>query len=81
MENGKTYVTKLIHAGSPENFAFKYEAGPEGTRANYILSSGTVGSDYNTLVTGGSSGIMCVDGNGNTRYALHQIIIILAYDL
>ena len=48
--------------------------------AEEITNSKSMGIPY-YLSTEGSSGIMRVDGNGNTRYALHQIIIILAYDL
>ena len=45
--DGKTYVTKLVHAGSPENFAY-YGTIDDAHRAEYILSGGTRKTSYNT---------------------------------
>ena len=46
----KIYVTKLIHAGSPENFVFKHKSGfKTGFKAEYILSSGMRQISYNTF--------------------------------
>ena len=39
-ENGKTYVTKITHAGSPENFVYYYRTFYDNLRVEYILSSG-----------------------------------------
>ena len=39
--NGKTYVTKLVHAGSPENFAFYNTTSYSSREGEYVLSSGT----------------------------------------
>ena len=49
MENEKVYVTKLVHAGSPENFTY-YSNYKDNTsyEAMYILSSGLKYTNYNT---------------------------------
>ena len=47
-ENGKTYVTKITHAGSPENFVYDYETSYDNRRVEYILSSGKRQTGYNT---------------------------------
>ncbi len=44
----KVYVTKLVHAGSPENFVYYYKASDDNRRAEYILSGGTRQTSYNT---------------------------------
>ena len=49
-ENGKTYVTKLIHAGTPENFVYYYiESYTTPRGAEYLLSNGTRFTEYNKL--------------------------------
>lgn len=48
-QNGKTYITKIIHAGSPENFVF---ASYDPNAAEYLLSGGTRKSDYCILSNG-----------------------------
>ena len=47
-ENGKTYVTKITHAGSPENFVYYYTTNYDNRRVEYILSSGKRQTGYNT---------------------------------
>ena len=48
-ENGRTYVSKIIHAGSPENFVYHYKTTSYGNRiVEYILSGGTRQTTYNT---------------------------------
>ena len=47
-ENGKTYVTKITHAGSPENFVYYYTKNYDNRRVEYILSSGKRQTGYNT---------------------------------
>ena len=47
-ENGKTYVTKITHAGSPENFVYRHTTSNDNMRAEYILSSGKRQKDNNT---------------------------------
>ena len=47
-ENGKTYVTKITHAGSPENFVYYYTKINDNKRVEYILSSGKRQTRYNT---------------------------------
>ena len=39
-ENGKTYVTKITHAGSPENFVYYSTKNDDNKRVEYILSGG-----------------------------------------
>ena len=39
-ENEKKYVTKITHAGSPENFVYKYTTRHDAYRAEFILSGG-----------------------------------------
>ena len=61
-ENGNTiksadgsdriYVTKITHAGSPENFVYEYTANWDNRRAEYLLSSGKRQKEYSTLRTG-----------------------------
>ena len=48
-ENGKTYIMKIIHAGSPENFVFSSN---DPNSAEYLLSSGTRKINYNTSSIG-----------------------------
>ena len=47
-ENGKTYVTKLVHAGCPENFVYYYTTAYDNRRVEYILSSGLRQTGYST---------------------------------
>ena len=47
-ENGKTYVTKITHAGSPENFVYYYTTSDNNKRVEYILSSGKRQTGNNT---------------------------------
>ena len=47
-ENGKTYVTKIAHAGSPENFAYYFTKNDDNRRVEYILSGGQRQTDYST---------------------------------
>ena len=48
-ENGKTYVTKITHAGSPENFVYYYTGtGYDNRRVEYILSGGQRQTGYST---------------------------------
>ena len=51
---GRTYVTKLVHAGCPENFVYYRIADKDQTayRAVYLLSSGAKFGTYNTLSDG-----------------------------
>ena len=51
-ENGKIYVTKITHAGSPENFAYRYTANYDNRRVEYLLSSGKRQTGYSTLSNG-----------------------------
>ena len=44
----KVYVTKLVHAGSPENFVYYWTANYDNIRVEYILSGGTRQTSYNT---------------------------------
>ena len=44
----KVYVTKLVHAGSPENFVYYYTTSNDNRRVKYILSGGTRETSYNT---------------------------------
>ncbi len=48
----KIYVTKIIHAGSPENFTFYEYAAGDGYRAEYLLSNGTRATQYNKIYGG-----------------------------
>ena len=48
-ENGKTYIIKIVHAGSPENFVFSSN---DPNVAEYLLSSGTRKINYNTSSIG-----------------------------
>ena len=47
-ENGKAYVTKITHAGSPENFTYYYTTQNDAYRAEYLLSSGKRQTGNNT---------------------------------
>lgn len=51
-ENEKTYVTKLIHAGSPENFVYVYYSGVNDGMAKYICYSGLEMTNYNKTISG-----------------------------
>ena len=52
LESEKIYVTKIVHAGSPENFVYYYTSGYDNQRAEYLLSSGKRQTVRNTLNTG-----------------------------
>ena len=45
-ENEKTYVTKITHAGSPENFVYYYTTSYDNYRVEYILSGGQRQTGY-----------------------------------
>ena len=47
-ENGKTYVTKITHAGSPENFVYYKTKDYDNRRVEYILSGGQRQTGYST---------------------------------
>ena len=48
-ENGRTYVSKIVHAGSPENFVYYYTTtGCDSRKVEYILSGGKRQTTYNT---------------------------------
>ncbi len=49
VKEGKTYITKLVHSGSPENFVF-YGGKNDAYRALYLLNGDY--STYNKLSTG-----------------------------
>ena len=51
-ENGKTYVTKLVHAGTPENFVYYYTTSYDVYRAEYLLSNGQRQTGWSTLSNG-----------------------------
>ena len=52
-ENGKTYVTKLVHAGTPENFVYYCTADYDAYRAEYLLTgNANYGNAYKTLSNG-----------------------------
>ena len=48
LKNEKIYVTKLVHAGCPENFVYYYTRTYDAYRVEYILSSGLRQPGYNT---------------------------------
>ena len=48
----KVYVTKLVHAGSPENFVYYYTTSYDNRRVEYILSGGIRQTRYNMLNNG-----------------------------
>ena len=52
--DGKTYVTKIIHAGTPENFVFQSIV-DNGYRAEYLLSGGIRQTKYSTLPDTGTT--------------------------
>ena len=43
VKNGKTYVTKIVHAGAPENYVHYSTNSNDGYRSEWILSGGTRG--------------------------------------
>ena len=47
-ENGRTYVSKITHAGSPENFVYRYTTDYDNRRVEYILSGGKRETGYST---------------------------------
>ena len=51
-KDGKTYIYKIIHAGSPENYVYCYTTQNDAYRAEYLLSGGKKQSEYNKLNTG-----------------------------
>ena len=51
-ENGRTYVSKITHAGSPENFVYYYTTSYDNRRVEYLLSSGKRQTDYSKFSNG-----------------------------
>ena len=51
-ENGKIYVSKITHAGSPENFVYYYTTNDDNKRVEYLLSSGKRETDYSKFSNG-----------------------------
>ncbi len=49
VKNGKEYITKLTHTGSPENFVYYLTANNDSYRAEYLLSGGIRRINNNTL--------------------------------
>ena len=45
----RIYITKIVHAGSPENFVFYYTTAYDSWRAEYLLSGGKRQSQYSRL--------------------------------
>ena len=45
----RIYITKIVHAGSPENFVYYYTAAYDSWRAEYLLSGGKRQSQYSRL--------------------------------
>ena len=60
----KIYVTKLVHAGSPENFTYQSTVGYDNRRVEYILSGEIRQTEYNKL----SNGIV-INGRDWSMYA------------
>ena len=48
----RIYVTKITHAGSPENFAYKWTVDYDNRRVVYLLSGGKKQMGYSTLSNG-----------------------------
>jgi len=48
----RVYVTKIMHAGSPENFAYYHTVSYDTYRAEYLLSSGKRQTNMSTLSDG-----------------------------
>ena len=46
VKNGKTYVTKIVHAGAPENYVYYNTDSDDGYRSEWILSGGTRQTGY-----------------------------------
>ena len=47
----RIYVTKIVHAGSPENFVYYHTTKYDNARVEYLLSSGKRQTRYTTLST------------------------------
>ena len=45
-KNGRRYINKIIHAGTPENFDFYNKLNNDGLKAEYLLSNGTRFLEY-----------------------------------
>ena len=48
LNNEKVYVTKIVHAGCPENFVHYFTQDSDGYSSEYILSSGLRQQNFNT---------------------------------
>ena len=51
-KNEKTYIKKIIHAGTPENLVYNYTKEYDNRRLEYLLSGGERQTDYSKLSTG-----------------------------
>ena len=76
VKNGKTYVSKIVHAGAPENYVHYYTNSNDGYRSEWILSSGTRQTSY-TSDKGSRKWDMYID---NSQRSLISEVHAMTYD-
>ena len=76
VKNGKTYVTKIVHAGAPENYVHYYTNDNDAYRSEWILSSGTRQTSY-TSDKGSRKWDMYID---NSQRSLISEVHAMTYD-
>ena len=76
VKNGKTYVTKIVHAGAPENYVHYYTNDNDAYRSEWILSSGTRQTSY-TSDKGSRKWDMYID---NSQRSLMSEVHAMTYD-
>ena len=74
VKNGKTYVTKIVHSGAPENYVHYRE---DGYRSEWILSGGTRQTGYSVSGKSPRKWDMYID---NSQSSLISEVHAMTYD-
>ena len=77
VKNGKTYVTKIVHAGAPENYVHYYTNSNDAYRSEWILSGGTRQTGYSVSGKSPRKWDMYID---NSQRSLISEVHAMTYD-
>ena len=77
VKNGKTYVTKIVHAGAPENYVYWYNTTNDAYRSEWILSGGTRQTDCSVSGKNPRKWDMYID---NSQRSLISEVHAMTYD-
>ena len=77
VKNGKKYVTKIVHAGAPENYVYWCNTTNDAYRSEWILSGGTRQTDYSVSGKSPRKWDMYID---NSQRSLISEVHAMTYD-